>query len=76
MYGKEGLDQDGVKIITAAPDVEGVMDCIPNLTKRGVTVSIGHRQVFPRAEGGRPVDARTAMRVWKSLQRRPIGAHG
>ena len=43
VYGKEGLDQDGVKIITLAPDVEGIMGAIPNLVNRGVTVSIGHR---------------------------------
>jgi N-acetylglucosamine-6-phosphate deacetylase len=42
IYGREGLDQDGAKIITLAPDVEGVLDCIDNLTARGVTVSIGH----------------------------------
>jgi N-acetylglucosamine-6-phosphate deacetylase len=43
VYGKEGLDQEGVKIVTLAPDVEGVMDCVEGLAARGVTVSIGHR---------------------------------
>ena len=43
VYGKKGLDQVGVKLITLAPDVEGIMSCIPELSKRGVTVSIGHR---------------------------------
>ncbi|WWD17688.1 N-acetylglucosamine-6-phosphate deacetylase [Kwoniella shandongensis] len=42
VYGKEGLDQEGVKIITLAPDVEGVMGCVEELVQRGVTVSIGH----------------------------------
>lgn len=42
VYGKDGLDQDGVKMITAAPDVEGVMACVEPLTKRGVTFCIGH----------------------------------
>ncbi|ORY34266.1 N-acetylglucosamine-6-phosphate deacetylase, putative [Naematelia encephala] len=42
VYGAAGLDQQGVKLITMAPDVEGVMDCVENLSKRGVTVSIGH----------------------------------
>lgn len=42
VYGAEGLDQPGVKMITAAPDVEGVMACVENLTSRGVTFSIGH----------------------------------
>ena len=43
VYGKEGLDQEGVKMVTLAPDVEGVMGCVEELTRRGVTVSIGHR---------------------------------
>jgi N-acetylglucosamine-6-phosphate deacetylase len=43
VYGAEGLDQEGVKLITLAPDVEGVMGCVEELTRRGVTVSIGHR---------------------------------
>ncbi|KAL7419287.1 N-acetyl-glucosamine-6-phosphate deacetylase [Cryptotrichosporon argae] len=41
VYGP-GLDQDGVKMITLAPDVEGVMGCVAGLTARGVVVSIGH----------------------------------
>ncbi|KAL1405982.1 N-acetyl-glucosamine-6-phosphate deacetylase [Vanrija albida] len=41
VYGP-GLDQPGVKMITAAPDVEGVMECVENLVERGVTFSIGH----------------------------------
>lgn len=46
VYGAEGLDQEGIKLITLAPDVEGVMDCVEELTRRGVTVSIGHRLVI------------------------------
>lgn len=46
VYGAEGLDQEGIKLITLAPDVEGVMDCVEELTRRGVTVSIGHRSVI------------------------------
>jgi N-acetylglucosamine-6-phosphate deacetylase len=42
VYGKSSIDQPGVKLITLAPDVEGVMDCVANLSERGVTVSIGH----------------------------------
>ncbi|KAK4048414.1 N-acetyl-glucosamine-6-phosphate deacetylase [Microbotryomycetes sp. JL201] len=42
VYGRAALDQPGVKIITAAPDVSGVMDCIEPATRRGVTFSIGH----------------------------------
>ncbi|KAI0317169.1 Metallo-dependent hydrolase [Amylostereum chailletii] len=32
----------GVRIITAAPEVEGVMDSVKDLTDRGVVFSIGH----------------------------------
>jgi len=32
----------GVKLITAAPEVEGVMATIPEVTKRGIVFSIGH----------------------------------
>jgi len=38
----EGL---GVRIITAAPEVEGVMESVGELTKRGIVFSIGHRFV-------------------------------
>ncbi|KAG0354880.1 hypothetical protein BGZ54_001438 [Gamsiella multidivaricata] len=31
-----------VKIITCAPELEGVMDSIPDLVKAGITVSVGH----------------------------------
>lgn len=43
VYSKDGLDQEGIKLITLAPDVEGVRGCLPALTERGVIVSIGHR---------------------------------
>lgn len=33
----------GVRIITAAPEIEGVMDTVKELTERGVVFSIGHR---------------------------------
>lgn len=48
VYGAAGLDQEGVKMVTLAPDVEGVMGCVEELTARGVTVSIGHRWVRGR----------------------------
>ena len=35
----------GVRIITAAPEVDGVLDAVYELTKRGIVYSIGHRQV-------------------------------
>ncbi|KZT18303.1 carbohydrate esterase family 9 protein [Neolentinus lepideus HHB14362 ss-1] len=52
VYGAENLavtedwvmegDQVGVRIITAAPEIEGVMDTVTELTNRGVVFSIGH----------------------------------
>ncbi|KAF9268588.1 Metallo-dependent hydrolase [Marasmius fiardii PR-910] len=51
VYGAENLVEDedwlmsddvGVRMITAAPEVTGVMDAIEILTKRGVAFSIGH----------------------------------
>lgn len=34
----------GVRIITAAPEIRGVMGAVNELSKRGVVFSIGHRQ--------------------------------
>ncbi|GAA5961592.1 hypothetical protein JCM21900_006645 [Sporobolomyces salmonicolor] len=42
VYSARALDQEGVKIITAAPDVPGVLGCIAPAVARGVTFSIGH----------------------------------
>lgn len=53
VYGREALDQDGVKIVTAAPDVAGVMDCIAPAVKRGITFSVGHSCVFWRSKRSR-----------------------
>jgi hypothetical protein len=56
VYGADALRDgfDGVRVITAAPEIEGVIPAIEELTRRGVTCSIGHRFVilsphlFPR----------------------------
>jgi N-acetylglucosamine-6-phosphate deacetylase len=56
MYGAENLafnedwlsDQDaplGVRIITAAPEIAGVLDAVHELNQRGIVFSIGHRYV-------------------------------
>ncbi|ESK97362.1 n-acetylglucosamine-6-phosphate deacetylase [Moniliophthora roreri MCA 2997] len=51
LYGVENLAEDedwlmgedvGVRIITAAPEIKGVMAAIEPLTKRGIAFSIGH----------------------------------
>ncbi|KAF9328655.1 hypothetical protein BG006_008190 [Podila minutissima] len=35
-------DLHSVKIITCAPELEGIMDSIPDLVRAGITVSVGH----------------------------------
>jgi N-acetylglucosamine-6-phosphate deacetylase len=45
----------GVRIITAAPEIPGVMDATKELTARGIVVAIGHRYViFSVVPGQRP----------------------
>lgn len=54
MYGLENIaikddwlmDSDaplGVRIITAAPEINGVLDAVQELNQRGIVFSIGHR---------------------------------
>jgi len=54
MYGVENLaikdnwlmDSDaplGVRIITAAPEINGVLDAVHELDQRGIVFSVGHR---------------------------------
>ncbi|CAJ0627560.1 13209_t:CDS:2 [Entrophospora sp. SA101] len=40
-YGSENI-RNSIKLITVAPEVEGVLDNIERLVKSGITVSIGH----------------------------------
>ena len=47
----------GVRIITAAPEIRGVMDAIPELTSRGVVFALGHRQVFISFQEPFPLDS-------------------
>lgn len=39
----DGGESVGVRLITAAPEIEGVMSALGELSKRGVVFSIGHR---------------------------------
>lgn len=41
VYGDKNLE-DYVAIVTAAPEIEGVMDIIPLLKEKNITVSLGH----------------------------------
>jgi N-acetylglucosamine-6-phosphate deacetylase len=36
-------DQVGVRVLTAAPEIDGVLEAVDELTKRGIVYSIGHR---------------------------------
>lgn len=38
----QDLAEGAIRYITVSPEVEGVPDMIPELTKRGITVAIGH----------------------------------
>ncbi|KAG0053075.1 hypothetical protein BGZ83_001718 [Gryganskiella cystojenkinii] len=53
VYGLEGAtpedqnklshaNENSVKIITCAPELEGIMESIPDLVRAGITVSVGH----------------------------------
>lgn len=44
-------DGVGVRIITAAPEIEGVRAGMEEVVKRGVTFSIGHRYVHSQLRG-------------------------
>lgn len=48
-YGQTIVEPAGesklAKIITVAPEVLGVMDCIPRLVDEGFTISIGHSYI-------------------------------
>ena len=45
VYGAAALCEGfgGVRLITAAPEIEGVIPAMKELTRRGITCSIGHR---------------------------------
>lgn len=43
-YGAKNLSSNTVRMITAAPEVEGIMECIPELARRGIVFSIGHTE--------------------------------
>lgn len=50
VYGTHALRESlpGVRMITAAPEIDGVISAMGELTKRGIICSIGHRYImFP-----------------------------
>ncbi|ORX54525.1 Metallo-dependent hydrolase [Hesseltinella vesiculosa] len=49
-YGPELKNQQkAVCILTLAPEIDGVLDCIPQLQQRGITVSLGHSAAHVKA---------------------------
>jgi len=51
MYGKDNLaagEDNGVRVITAAPELEGIMESIGPLSEQGVIFSIGHSTASSR----------------------------
>lgn len=75
LYGTENLADTedwlmsgtlGVRIITAAPEVNGVMGAVGELTRRGVVFSIGHRFDFMLLKFGKGT-------LMSYLQRRHFG---
>ncbi|KAG2184578.1 hypothetical protein INT43_000487 [Umbelopsis isabellina] len=41
-YGPALKRDDSIAILTVAPEVKGVLECIPTLAKRGICISMGH----------------------------------
>lgn len=68
MGGDVGQDTVGVRIITGAPEVEGVMEAISKASKRGVCFNIGHRLAPPSTLPGymrSMTDVASARRTWR-----------
>lgn len=52
-YGPELLKGDTVRIMTVAPEIDGVLQVIPQLVQRNITVSLGHSAAtIDQAEAG------------------------
>ena len=71
--GREILDEIGaaradVGIITVAPEVDGVLDMIPDLVRRGHRVSLGHSgATYEQARAGIAAGARHATHLFKRM---------
>ncbi|KAF0396654.1 Metallo-dependent hydrolase [Gigaspora margarita] len=69
VYGlNEGKDQI-VKIVTVAPEVEGVLDSVEDLVQTGVTVSLGHSSAtVAQAESAVEKGARFITHLFNAMQ--------
>ncbi|RHZ79374.1 hypothetical protein Glove_149g37 [Diversispora epigaea] len=66
--GRKGENQN-VKLITVAPDVEGVLNSIEQLIKTGITVSIGHSSAtVARAEEAIKKGANCITHLFNAMQ--------
>ncbi|CAB4442980.1 unnamed protein product [Rhizophagus irregularis] len=69
IYGLHELKDNPIKIITVAPDVEGVLDSLEELVNFGITVSIGHSSatVF-QAESAIEKGAKCITHLFNAMQ--------
>ncbi|CAG8473306.1 21216_t:CDS:2 [Dentiscutata erythropus] len=70
VYGlnSEGKDQI-VKIVTVAPEVEGVLDSVEDLVRAGITVSLGHSSAtIAQAESAVEKGARFITHLFNAMQ--------
>ncbi|KAI7894815.1 uncharacterized protein EV154DRAFT_414448 [Mucor mucedo] len=52
-YGPELIKSDTIRIMTVAPETDGMLNVIPELVKRNITVSLGHSAAnIHQAEAG------------------------
>ncbi|RIA96959.1 Carbohydrate Esterase Family 9 protein [Glomus cerebriforme] len=69
IYGLHELKDHAIKIITVAPDVEGVLDSLKELINSGITVSIGHSSAtISQAESAVEKGARCITHLFNAMQ--------
>lgn len=68
-YGPELIKSDTVRIMTVAPEIDGMLDVIPELVKRNITVSIGHSAAnINQAEAGVKAGATFITHLFNAMQ--------
>ncbi|CAG8594297.1 13721_t:CDS:2 [Ambispora leptoticha] len=70
VYGiSETENNQSIKLMTVAPEVEGIMDSIHDLTRAGITVSIGHSMAtVEQAEKAVEKGARLITHLFNAMQ--------
>ncbi|CAJ0754286.1 1867_t:CDS:2 [Entrophospora sp. SA101] len=75
-YGSENI-RNSIKLITVAPEVEGVLDNIERLVKSGITVSIGHSAAtVVEAESAIKKGAKCITHLFNAMQQANPGIIG